>query len=120
MLEIRQIPMGGPLRDFLNVVDAIYRDDARYIRPLDMDLKDRLNPKKNPFFEHAEGTTFTAHRDGRCVGRITAQIDREHLGRYKDDTGFWGFLDTTNDAEVARELLAHAEAWLKQKGMKKS
>ncbi|MBX3201583.1 MAG: hypothetical protein KF894_25830 [Labilithrix sp.] len=118
MLEIRQTPMGGNLRDFLDVVDVIYKDDARYIRPLDMDLKDRLNPKKNPFFEHADGVVFTAHRDGKCVGRVTAQIDREHLARYKDDTGFFGFLDTVDDAEVSSELLRRAEGWLKDRGIK--
>src|SRR6185295_15897968 len=119
MVDIRQTPMGGDIKDFLNVVDVIYEDDARYIRPLDMDLKDRLNPKKNPFFEHAEGAVFTAHKGGRCVGRVTAQIDQEHLSRHKDQTGFFGFLDTTDDPEVAKELLSRAEAWLKEKGMKK-
>ena len=118
MLDIRQTPMGGELRDFLDVVDVIYRDDPRYIRPLDMDLKDRLNPKKNPFFEHADGVVFTAHRGGKCVGRVTAQIDRDHLARYKDDVGFFGFIDTIDDAEVARELLARAERWLKDRGIK--
>jgi hypothetical protein len=118
MIEIRQVPLGGNIRDFLDVVDVIYRGDPRYIRPLDMDLKDRLSPKKNPFFEHADGVIFTAHRDGRCVGRATAQIDREHLARYKDDVGFFGFLDTVDDAEVARKLLERCEAWLKQRGMK--
>jgi len=118
MLSIRQSPMGGDLREFLNVVDTIYRDDPRYIRPLDMDLKDRLNPKKNPFFEHADGVVFTAHRDGKCLGRVTAQIDREHLARHKDDVGFFGFLDTVDDPEVAAELLKHAEQWLKERGMK--
>ncbi len=118
MLEIRQTWMGGDLRDFLDVVDVIYKDDPRYIRPLDLDLKDRLNPKKNPFFAHADGVIFTAHRHGRCVGRVTAQIDREHLARHKDDVGFFGFLDTVDDPEVARALLARAESWLKERGMK--
>jgi len=118
MVEIRQIQLGGDIRPFLDVVDEIYRDDPRYIRPLDLDLKDRLSPKKNPFFQHAEGTIFTAHKDGKCVGRVTAQIDREHLDRHKDSAGFFGFLDTVDDEEVARELLAHAERWLKERGMK--
>ena len=118
MVEIRQTPMGGDLKDFLNVVEDIYRSDPLYIRPLDMDLSDRLNPKKNPFFEHADGTIFTAYRSGKCVGRVTAQIDREHLARHKDDAGFFGFLDTIDDPEVAKALLAKAEAWLKDRGMK--
>jgi len=119
MVDIRQTAMGGDLGDFLGVVDRIYKDDPRYIRPLDMDLKERLDPKKNPFFEHAEGTVFTAYDSRKCVGRITAQIDKEHLDRHKDQTGFFGFLDTVDDPEVARELLERAESWLRQRGMKK-
>ncbi len=120
MLEIRETPMGGNLRDFLDVVSDLYASDRNYVRPLDMDLKDRLNPKKNPFFEHGEGTTFTAYKNGRCVGRITAQIDRDHLRIHKDETGFFGFLDTVNDQEVADALLARAEKWLKERGMKRA
>ena len=119
MVEIKQTPMGGDAKDFLDVVDYVYRGDSSYVRPLDQELKDRLNPKKNPFFEHGEGAFFTAHRNGRCVGRVTASIDREHLDRYKDATGFFGFLDTIEDEEVARELLKRAEEWLKSKGMKR-
>ncbi|MBK8253939.1 MAG: hypothetical protein IPK82_14910 [Polyangiaceae bacterium] len=107
------------LRDFLNVVDHIYAGDSNYVRPLDFDVSDRLNAKKNPFFEHAEGTGWVAYRDGTPVGRITAQIDREHLARHKDDAGFFGFLDTVDDPEVANLLLAEAEAWVKARGMKK-
>ncbi len=118
MVDIRQTAMGGDLRDFLDVVDLVYEDDPRYVRPLDLEQKERLSPKKNPFFEHGEGVVFTAYKGGRCVGRVTAQIDREHLGRYKDDAGFFGFLDTVDDEEVCKALLARAEAWLKGKGMK--
>ncbi len=119
MTTIRETPMGGSLKDFLDVVDLIYRGDPNFVRGLDQDLKDRLSPKKNPFFEHGEGTTFTAYKDDRCVGRITAQVDHGHLDRYKDETGFFGFLDTIDDPDVAKELLTAAEAWLKAKGMKK-
>jgi hypothetical protein len=117
-VEVRETPIGGNLSDFLNVVDYIYRDDPNYVRPLDFDLKSRLS-KKNPFFEHAEATTFTAYKNGWCVGRCTAQVDRGHLDRYHDDTGFFGFLDTTDDPEVAKALLDAAAKWLKGRGMKK-
>ncbi len=120
MVEIRQTPMGGDIKDFLDVVDDIYKDDPRYIRPLNMDVGDRLNPKKNPFFEHAEGAIFTAYKNGRCVGRVTAQVDREHIDRYKDGTGFFGFLDTIDDPEVAEGLLSRAEKWLHERGMKRA
>lgn len=117
-IEIRETPIGGKLNDFLNVVDYIYRGDPSYVRPLDMDMKDRLS-LKNPFFEHADGVIFTAHRNGWCVGRITAQVDREHLARYKDDVGSFGFLDTIDDEDVAKALLDAAQKWLRARGMKR-
>ena len=117
-LEIRETPIGGNVKEFLNVVDYIYRGDPNYVRPLDMEMKDRLSPK-NPFFEHGEGVIFTAHRNGWCVGRVTAQIDREHLARYQDDVGSFGFLDTVDDEEVVRVLLDAAAKWLRARGMKR-
>ncbi len=117
-IEIRETPIGGKTADFLDVVDYIYRGDPNFVRPLDLDMKQRLS-KKNPFFRHAEGVLFTAHRNGWCVGRTSAQIDREHIDRYKDDAGFFGFFDTIDDEEVAQALIDAASAWLKARGMKK-
>jgi len=117
-VEVRETRLGGNLKTFLDVADTIYRDDPHYVRPLDMDVKDRLN-KKNPFFEHGEATIFTAHREGRCVGRCTAQIDREHLARYQDECGFFGFFDTLDDAEAAKALLDRSAEWLRGRRMKK-
>jgi hypothetical protein len=117
-IEIRETPPGGDLRDFLNVVDYIDRDDKNYVRPLNMELKERLSPK-NPFFKHAEGSLFTAYRNGWCVGRITAQVDRAHLDLHGDGAGFFGFLDTVDDAEVSGALLGAAGQWLRTRGMKK-
>jgi len=116
-IEIREIPIGGKVQPFLDVVDYIYRGDPQFVRPLDLDMKQRLS-KKNPFFLHADGMLFTAYRNGWCVGRISAQIDREHLALYKDDTGFFGFFDTIDDEEVAGRLLEAASAWLAARGMK--
>jgi hypothetical protein len=117
-VEIKETTLGGDLRDFLSVVDYIYQADPVYVRELDFDVRGRLSPK-HPYFQHAEATIFTAHRNGWCVGRCTAQIDRLHLERHQDDAGFFGFLDTIDDAEVARELLDAAAHWLAARHMKR-
>lgn len=117
-VQIRETPIGGSLREFLDVVEYVYKDDPSYVRPLDMDLKQRLS-LKNPFFDQAEGIVLTAHRNGWCVGRCTAQVDRAHLDRYHDDAGFFGFLDTIDDAEVVQALLDAAAKWLKDRGMRR-
>lgn len=105
------------LKDFIDVTNYIYRGDPSWVTPLELDMKMRLTPK-NPFFEHADGTLLVAYRNGKPVGRCSAQIDREHLGRYNDDAGFFGFLDTVDDQEVASALLERAGDWVKSRGMK--
>ncbi|MFO0613094.1 MAG: hypothetical protein U0414_10920 [Polyangiaceae bacterium] len=105
------------LKDFLDVVDDIYANDVNYVRPLDMEITDKLDHKKNPFFEHAEGTAWVAYKNGKPVGRITAQVDHEHIRRHADGAGFFGYLDTVDDDEVSAALLDEAARWLKARGM---
>ena len=97
----------------------MYRDDPVWVAPLELELRDRLNPNKNPFFEHAEATYFVAYRDGKPVGRITAQVDQEHLRRHDDETGFFGFFDTVDDVEVANRLVTAAGAWVSRRGLRR-
>jgi hypothetical protein len=117
-IKVEPFDFGHVTKRFIEVGHRVYRDDPNWVAPLELDMGDRLNPKKNPFFQHAEGVIFLASRNGVDIGRITAQIDHEHLKKYDDGVGFFGYLDTINDAEVAKALLDEAASWLKKKGMK--
>jgi len=116
-VEIKQHQPGKDLKDFIQVAFDVYRDDPAWVAPLHMEITDRLTPKKNPFFEHAEVALFTAWKDEKLVGRISAQIDHEHLRIHEDNAGFFGFFDTVDDQEVASALMAAAEEWLVSRGM---
>jgi hypothetical protein len=61
---------------------------------------------------------FTAYQDDQLAGRISAQVDRQHLERYHDACGLFGFFDTVNDAKVGKALVDAAASWLKQRGMR--
>ena len=104
---------------FIRAGHVVFEGDPAWVPPLDFEIKERLSPKKNPFFNRAEAMLFTAWKGDRLVGRCSASIDREHLRVWKDDTGFFGFFDTIDDLEVARALLDAAEAWLRARGMKR-
>jgi hypothetical protein len=104
---------------FIRAGHEVFRGDPNWTPPLDFELKERLDPRKNPFFQRAEATLFTAWKDGRVVGRCSAQIDREHLRVWKDKTGFFGFFDTIDDVEVGRALLSRAEQWLEARAIKR-
>jgi len=116
-IEIREHQPGGDIEDFIQVAFEVYGDDPVWVPPLHMEVTDRLTPDKNPFFEHAEVGLFTAWKDGKAVGRISAQVDQEHLRIHQDQAGFFGFFDTVDDQEVASALVAAAQQWLAGRGM---
>lgn len=79
-----------------------------------------FSAKHNPFFQHGEAEFWIAYRDGQPVGRITAQVDRLHLERYNDQTGFFGFIEAIDDQDVFDNLLAAAERWLRDRGLRRA
>jgi hypothetical protein len=115
-IEIRQHAPGADLKDFLKVPFGIYANDPHWVPPLHMMISDQLTPHKNPFFEHAQVALFTARKNGKLVGRISAQIDAEHQRRWNDGVGFFGFFDTVDDLDVGQALMSAAEQWLRRRG----
>lgn len=118
-IEIRQHAPGKDTGDFIQAGFEVFRGDAAWIPPLGMMIKERLDPKKDPCHEHMDVALFTAWKDGALVGRVSATIDRAWLDLWKDQTGHFGYFDTIDDPAVARALLTTAEAWLREKGMKR-
>lgn len=118
-VEIRQHAPGEDTRDFVQVAFEIFRGDPAWVAPLHMVMDEKLHPKKDPFYAHAEVALFTAKKDGKLVGRVSATVDQAWLGQYADQTGHIGYFDTVDDLEVARALLERAEAWLRERGMKR-
>ncbi|HZG45711.1 MAG TPA: N-acetyltransferase [Allosphingosinicella sp.] len=104
---------------FIELQYRLNADDPNWVPPLRDEVNGLITPGKNPWFEHAEAELFLAKRDGRVVGRISAQVDRlvlEHMGA---GTGQWGMLEA-EDEEAWRALIAAAEEWLRRKGMTRS
>jgi len=104
---------------FVRVPWTIYRDDPAWVPPLLFERKEALAAKQ-PIFQHLEWRAWVARRDGRAVGRISAQIDRLHLELHRDATGFFGFLESIDDDAVFGALFGAAERWLRERGMQRS
>ena len=115
-LTIRPVEDAADRKAFVEVAYALNRDDPNWVPPLKTEVHGLINPRTNPWFEHAEARLFLAERDGVPVGRISAQVDElvlEHMGA---GTGQWGMFEAAN-AEVATEVIRHAESWLRGRGM---
>jgi hypothetical protein len=112
--EIAIVPVRGAaeLRRFIRLPARLYARDPRFVPPLELERKDALT-RKNPLFEHVEAQFFLAVRDGRDVGRISAQIDSLVADR---QLGFFGLIAAEDDPAVFTSLLGAAESWLHERG----
>jgi hypothetical protein len=117
-IEVRPLSGAADFTTFIQLPRKLYRGMPGWVAPLDFDRRKTFDPKKNPFFKHADSERFLAWRGGRAVGRISAQIDHLHIERYNDATGHFGCLDAIDDPEVVKALLGAAEDWLRARGMR--
>lgn len=116
-VDIMPVGSKAELDRFIRVPMRLGERDPNYIAPLILERGESLTPKGNPFFEHADVQFWLAVRDGRDVGRISAQID--HLNpQTKEGLGHFGMIAADDDPAVFSALFAAAEAWLKAKGCK--
>ncbi|MBB5374231.1 dATP pyrophosphohydrolase [Acidocella aromatica] len=118
MSDIKIVPVTGRalLNRFILLPERLYRDDPHYIAPLHLERQEALTPK-NPFFGHAEVQFWLAERNGRDVGRISAQIDKQALALRPDGTGFFGMIAAEDDPAIFKALLDTAAGWLRARGM---
>jgi GNAT superfamily N-acetyltransferase len=115
-VEVRPVASKRELKAFMRLPWRLYRNEPNWVPPLLMDLRKRLDRERNPFFEHAEAEYFLAWRDGRPVGRITAQVDRNFNEFQDNEWGMFGFFECEDDPEAAGALLDAAAAWLRDRG----
>jgi hypothetical protein len=117
-LRIQYVAGREALNDFIRLPWPLYKDDPMWVPPLLLERRMHLSPK-NPFFEHAKYRSWIAYRDKKPVGRISAQIDRLHLDRYQNATGFFGMLEAEDHSEIFQTLMNTAETWLRNQGMRR-
>src|SRR4029079_12810629 len=64
--------------EFVEFPFKLYRGDPNWVAPLIEERRDFLDPRKNPFFDHARCQLFLARRGGEIVGTIGAVVDDNH------------------------------------------
>jgi hypothetical protein len=102
---------------FFEVPFLVYPSTSPWVAMLKSDLRDLLDTKKNPHWKVAEGTYFTALRNGQPVGRLLVHVHHAANVRFSEKACSFGFFDAIDDVEVARALFTRAEVWGKERGL---
>ena len=114
---IRVVPVASKaeLDRFIGLAMRLGAGDPNYVAPLVFERQQSLTAKGNPFFEHAEVRFWLAVRDGRDVGRISAQIDRLNP-QTPEGIGNFGMVAAEDDPAIFAALFKVAEDWLRTRG----
>lgn len=116
VIFVAQVTDKQSKRDFLDVPFTVHANDPNWVAPLYLERDEHLDPRKNPFFQHADVQLFVAYKNGKPVGRISAQDDHLRLKTLNDNKGMFGFLDAIDEPHVFAALLKAAGDWLKARG----
>ena len=73
-LSVEPVSGRNGMTDFIRAPREVYAEDPCWVQPLTFERREAFSAK-HPFFRHARWQPFVAYRDGRPVGRISAQID---------------------------------------------
>ncbi|MGQ1908700.1 GNAT family N-acetyltransferase [Marinifilum sp. RC60d5] len=105
-------------KEFLDIVEIIYKGDSNYARPLDVEIEGIFDSKNNSFFSHGEACRWILQdENGKTIGRIAAFINEKKAHSFDQPTGGCGFFECVNDKNAAFLLFDTAKSWLLERGM---
>ena len=106
-------------KEFIEVNVQINKNDPNYIQPLDKDILEVFDRKKNKAFRHGDAIRWILKTDsGEPIGRIAAFVNEKYKNKGDDvRVGGIGFFDCINDQAAADMLFDVARHWLLQRNM---
>lgn len=118
-MQIVEVNNSSTAREFLRFNRWINRDNPCYVAPLEQEVNDIFDPKKNSSFRFGECCRWLLVDDhGKTCGRIAAFTNQKYKTRGTEDPiGGIGFFDCINEQEAANQLFLTARHWLVEKGM---
>lgn len=115
------IEVNGPSlsKAFLKVHVICNKGNPKWIQPLDKDILDVFDPKKNKAFRHGEVIRWILKDDdGNLIGRIAAFVNKKYTNKGDEfPAGGIGFFECINSQQAANILFDTAKQWLNNKGM---
>ena len=118
-MQVTEVKDAKGAKEFLAVNVHLNRSNPAYIRPLDKDINEVFDEKKNKAFRFGQVRRWILTDDGgKYIGRIAAFTNKKYRNKGDDvPVGGLGFFDCINNQNAANLLINTAKAWLQEQGM---
>ena len=101
-------------KEFIDVGLYIYKDDKYWVRPLDIDIQNVFDKKKNKTFRHGNVKRWVLIKESECIGRIAAFYNNKTKNLDgKLSIGGCGFFECINNQKAANLLFETCKNWLR-------
>ncbi len=117
MIEIKEVVSEKDRKEFIDFQFKLYKDNKFWVPPMKKDELKQLSAKTNPAFDFCDAKFWTAWKNGKCVGRIGAVINKDYNKKTGKEMGRFTRFEVIDDKEVTKKLFETAENWIKQQGM---
>lgn len=117
MIQVKEVVTNKHIKQFVDFPYTLYKDNAFWIPPIKKDEIKQLKAETNPAFDFCDAKFWTAWRNGKCVGRIGAVINKDYNKKTGIEMGRFTRFEVIDDKDVTRKLFETAENWIKEQGM---
>ncbi len=120
-MDIKIYPVSSKkdLKNFIHIPAKIHKNHSNWVPPIYIDEWVFFNPKKNRLFNHSDTIMLLASQNNEVVGRVMGIINHLYNLSKNVNHARFCFLETYNDLDVTKALLAEVEKWAKLKGTDK-
>jgi hypothetical protein len=112
-----QVSGRGILGDFLDLPYTLYRNDTNWVAPIRSEVKRTLDPRRNPYFRHAELALFVTYRNSVPAARIAVVISEPHYMKFGTKTAFFGFFESIPHPDAVKNLFESVEDFCSKRGV---
>ena len=117
MIEIKEVISEKDRKEFVDFQFNLYKGHEFWVPPMKKDEIKQLSAETNPAFDFCDAMFWTAWKDGKCVGRIGAVINKDYNKKTGKQMGRFTRFEVINDKDVTKKLFETAENWIKKQGM---
>lgn len=118
-MTVRPVKGRADRKRFVDLPWKIYRGDPNWVPPLKASVREMLDVDRHPFFaggREAELELFLAWDGPDVVGRVAAILNHTHNRVHEENVVFFGFFETIDRPDVARDLLRAVGRWAAGRG----
>ncbi|MCD6367126.1 MAG: hypothetical protein J7L46_06270, partial [Bacteroidales bacterium] len=118
-VTLKKVESKADIKQFVQLPFEIYKDNQFWVPSVIKDEINALNPEHNPAFAFCDTAFYLAYKDGKCVGRIGAIINRKYNEKTGEKYVRFTKMEFYDNAEVIDALIKAVEDFGKSMGMEK-